>query len=106
RMIGYDRIPSTPGANLERLGEASESRVPADRLVDSLVARGYSEAVTYSFVAPELDRAVAPDGDPVALANPIASDLAVMRQSLWPGLINAARLNVSHQRQRLKLFEL
>ncbi len=32
--------------------------------------------------------------------------MAVLRRSLWPGLLSAARLNLSHQRQRLKLFEL
>jgi phenylalanyl-tRNA synthetase beta chain len=49
---------------------------------------------------------VTPGTAPIELANPIASDMAVLRQSLWPGLINAARLNVSHQRPRLRLFEL
>src|SRR5262249_11533490 len=105
RMIGYDLIPSTAGVAAEHLGRASESVVTTDRLADWLVDRGYSEAVTYSFVEPELDRAVTPNGVPATLANPIASDMAVMRQSLWPGLIGAARLNLSHQRQRLKLFE-
>jgi phenylalanyl-tRNA synthetase beta chain len=32
--------------------------------------------------------------------------MAVLRRSLWPGLIGAARLNVSHQRQRLRMFEI
>ncbi len=40
------------------------------------------------------------------LANPISSDMAVLRRSLWPGLIDAARRNVAHQRQRLRLFEI
>jgi phenylalanyl-tRNA synthetase beta chain len=106
RMIGYDRIPSTPGTNAERLGHASEKMIAPDRLADLLVARGYTEAVTYSFVAPELDAAVCPGSAAVELVNPIARDLAVLRRSLWPGLMAAARLNLSHQRQRLKLFEL
>jgi phenylalanyl-tRNA synthetase beta chain len=32
--------------------------------------------------------------------------MAVLRRSLWPGLINVARLNVAHQRQRLRIFEM
>ena len=106
RLFGYDAIPSTPGEPVERLGTATEHAVDADKIADLLAARGYSEAITYSFIDPALDALVKPGSPPVELANPIASDLAVMRQSLWPGLIGAARLNVTHQRQRLRLFEL
>jgi phenylalanyl-tRNA synthetase beta chain len=106
RMFGYDAIPATPGEAGERLGMASERTVDADDVVDLLTARGYAEAITYSFVDAELDALVTPRGAPVELANPIASDLAVLRQSLWPGLIDAARTNVTHQRHRLRLFEL
>jgi phenylalanyl-tRNA synthetase beta chain len=106
RMVGYDQIPATPALATERLGVATERSVPADRLADVLVARGYSEAITYTFIDAEFEAAVNPGSDPIALANPIANDMAVLRRSLWPGLLNAARLNLSHQRQRLKLFEL
>jgi phenylalanyl-tRNA synthetase beta chain len=106
RMVGYDRIPSTPGVATERLGTATELRLPADGLADLLIARGYSEAITYSFVDPKAAAALDPNAVPVALTNPIASDLAVLRTSLWPGLLAAARHNLSHQRARLKLFEL
>jgi len=106
RMVGYDRIPATPALATERLGVATEHAVPADRLADLLVARGYSEAITYSFIDAEFEAAVSPGTEPIALANPIANDMAVLRRSLWPGLLSAARLNLSHQRQRLKLFEI
>ncbi|HET7608718.1 MAG TPA: phenylalanine--tRNA ligase subunit beta, partial [Gammaproteobacteria bacterium] len=106
RLFGYDAIPATPGEVVERLGLASEKAVEADDIADLLAARGYAEAITYSFVDAALDALVEPGSPPVALANPIASDMAVLRQSLWPGLINAARLNVTHQRQRLRLFEI
>ncbi len=106
RTVGYDRVPVTPAATTERLGTATEHSVPAERIADLLVARGYTEAITYSFIDAEFEAAVNPGSEPVALANPIASDLAVLRRSLWPGLIVAARLNLSHQRQRLKLFEI
>jgi phenylalanyl-tRNA synthetase beta chain len=106
RMVGYDAIPSTPATATETLGDASEKDVPTDRLADLLVARGYSEAITYSFVDPEFDALVHPGRDAIELTNPIASDMGVLRRSLWPGLLGACRLNLSHQRQRLKLFEI
>lgn len=106
RMVGYDSIPVTPGTVQEALGLASETRVGSDSLADLLVARGYAEAITYSFIDPELEAVVNPGVEAVELANPISSDMAVLRRSLWPGLMTAARLNLSHQRTRLKLFEI
>jgi phenylalanyl-tRNA synthetase beta chain len=106
RMVGYDLIPATSGVAVERLGLASETAVAAERLADALAARGYAEAITYSFIDARLEALVNPGAAGVELANPIASDMAVLRRSLWPGLIEAARRNLSHQRQRLKLFEI
>jgi phenylalanyl-tRNA synthetase beta chain len=106
RMVGYDQIPSTPGVARERLGLATENSVAPDRAADRLAARGYAEVITYSFVDADLEQAVNPGAEPVRLANPIASELAVLRRSLWPGLLNAARHNLAHQRGRFKLFEL
>ncbi len=77
-----------------------------DHIADVLAARGYAEVVTYSFVDAALDALVSPRAIRASLANPIASDMAVLRSSLWPGLIAAARENLSHQRARFKLFEI
>jgi phenylalanyl-tRNA synthetase beta chain len=106
RMFGYDAIPVTPGRAVERLGLASEHAVETDRVADLLAARGYAEAITYTFIDPALEELVNPGAERVEVANPIASDMAVLRRSLWPGLIDAARVNVTHQRQRLRMFEI
>ena len=106
RMVGYDAIPATPGAATERLAPTTETRIEPDRLADILVGRGYTEVITYSFVDPELDHAVNPGSAHVRLTNPIASDMAVLRSSLWPGLLQVARHNLSHQRSRVRVFEL
>ena len=52
-----------------------------------LVASGYQEAVTYSFVDPDLQKLVDPETVGIALQNPISADMSVMRTSLWPGLL-------------------
>ncbi len=106
RLIGYDRIPSVPGVAAAHLGQATEHVVDEERWADLLIARGYHEIVSYSFVDPNLDRAITPEVERIELANPISSDLAVMRTSLWPGLLLAARQNLARQQQRLKLFEI
>jgi phenylalanyl-tRNA synthetase beta chain len=105
RMHGYDNIPIVPGAGSKELGAASEHRLDEDRIADFLVARGYSEVITYSFVDAGHAEAINPGMSRVTLANPISSDLAVMRRSLWPGLLLTARQNLSRQQLRLRLFE-
>jgi phenylalanyl-tRNA synthetase beta chain len=75
-------------------------------VVETLAARGYREAISFGFVDPQLQSRLFPDVSPIELANPIASDLAVMRCSLWPGLIAAARTNLSRQQDRVRLFEM
>ena len=100
RIDGYDKLPATvPQAALTITPPRSE------RMPDRLIHRGYQEVITYSFVDPAVQRRLEPDVEPVALRNPIASDLAVMRTSLWPGLISALQHNLNRQQRRVRLFE-
>jgi phenylalanyl-tRNA synthetase beta chain len=70
-----------------------------------LASRDYQEAVVYSFVDPEWQKAFDPTLEPVALSNPISADLAVMRTSLLPGLMGALAHNTARQQGRVRLFE-
>ncbi|HMB72379.1 MAG TPA: phenylalanine--tRNA ligase subunit beta [Gammaproteobacteria bacterium] len=105
RMIGYDRIPVTPAFNETHVGAVTEHEVSADVVIDTLVDRGYQEIVTYSFIDPEIANLINPDAEPLQLTNPISSDLAVMRRSLWPGLLLTAKRNLANQVDDLQLFE-
>jgi len=51
-------------------------------------------------VDPQLQAQLFADVPPITLLNPISSQLAVMRCSLWPGLIQAARENLRRQQER------
>ncbi|RTR06277.1 phenylalanine--tRNA ligase subunit beta [Halomonas nitroreducens] len=105
RIHGYNRLPARrPQARLS-LRPDHEARTPLSRLRRQLVARGYFEAVTYSFVAPELQAALLPEAVSPTLANPISSDLSVMRASLFPGLVRALQYNLNRQQSRVRLFE-
>lgn len=105
RIHGYNKLPARrPIARLE-LRPDNEAATPLAQLRRQMVARGYQEAVTYSFVAPELQRALLPDAVSPRLANPISSDLAVMRASLFPGLVRALEYNLNRQQSRVRLFE-
>ena len=70
-----------------------------------LGARGYREAITYSFVDPKLQQLFDPELQPVALSNPISADMAVMRTSLLPGLVTAVLRNTNRQQPRVRMFE-
>jgi phenylalanyl-tRNA synthetase beta chain len=106
RMIGYDNIPVIPDLRAGHLGTEIESRFSEERLADLLAARGYSEIISYSFVDEELEAAINPGSDIARLANPISSELGVLRRSLWPGLLKTASQNLSRQQSRMRLFEM
>lgn len=105
RVHGYDRVPTRAPSGELKLGLPPEANVPAMRARAQLAARGYFEAVCYSFVAREwLERWSRADGA-IALANPLSADLAVMRTSLLPGLVEALKHNLNRQQERVRLFE-
>jgi phenylalanyl-tRNA synthetase beta chain len=105
RLYGYNRLPVRyPQARLAPQAKA-EAAVELPALRRLLVARGYQEAITYSFIDPKLFELFNPGTQPLLLANPISADMAAMRSSLWPGLIKAVQHNLNRQQARVRLFE-
>ena len=105
RVYGYDRLPRKQPTVAAVMLPVSEAKLMLGRAKNLLVDRGYQEAITYSFVEPELQRRIEPAIEPLALKNPLSAELAVMRTSLWPGLLDAAIRNSNRQQQRVRLFE-
>jgi phenylalanyl-tRNA synthetase beta chain len=105
RLVGYDAIPEAPPVRAQQLRAMPEGAVSERRVLDQLAARGFNEAVPFAFVDPALQRRLFPALDGIALTNPISSDLAVMRLSLWPGLLRVILENQRRQQDRLRLFE-
>lgn len=105
RLYGYNRLPVRyPQARLAPRARA-ESAVELPALRRLLVARGYQEAITYSFIDPKWFELFNPGAKPLMLANPISNDMAAMRFSLWPGLVKALQHNLNRQQSRVRLFE-
>ncbi|MDP4567907.1 phenylalanine--tRNA ligase subunit beta [Pseudomonas sp. LPH60] len=105
RLYGYNRLPVRyPQARLAPQAKAeAQGDLPALRRL--LVARGYQEAITYSFIDPKLFEQFNPGVEPLLLANPISADMAAMRCSLWPGLVKALQHNLNRQQDRVRMFE-
>ena len=105
RLYGYNRLPVRyPQARLAPQAKA-EARSELPELRRLLVARGYQEAITYSFIDPKQFELFSPGVEPLLLANPISNDMAAMRASLWPGLVKSLQHNLNRQQDRVRLFE-
>ena len=105
RIHGYERIPATLPVAPATMLAAPEERRGLSAIRGLLAARDYQEIVSYSFVDAEWERDLAGNGAPVALANPIASQMSVMRSTLAGGLLNCLVHNVSRKQPRVRLFE-
>ncbi|WP_322628150.1 phenylalanine--tRNA ligase subunit beta [Halothiobacillus sp.] len=104
RLIGFDAFRAPMGrAPLTIRREPETMNTPAD-VADIMSGLGFFEAITYSFIDPAIAELVTSEA-PIRLANPISSEMAVMRQSLWPGLLQAIRFNQNRQQGRVRLFE-
>lgn len=105
RLYGYDRIMAKPYAAQIAPSRPAEAQRSLLRVKDQLIARGWQEAITLSFVDPRIQSVLTPDVAAIPLDNPIAETLAVMRTTLWSGLIPAWLHNHQRQQKRVRLYE-
>ncbi|MBN1006569.1 phenylalanine--tRNA ligase subunit beta [Amphritea pacifica] len=105
RVYGYNNLPvKVPTAELNMIAN-DESKVTIRSVRSQLVGRGYQEAVTYSFIESGLAAQFDDKHEAKALANPISAEMAVMRTTIWPGLVKALQYNQNRQQSRVRLFE-
>ncbi len=106
RMTGYNTIPAAPMTTSLQMHPKKEARLCDKRVRQFFVDRDYHEAMTYSFIDPTLQKLFSPAIEPIALQNPLSQDLSVMRSSMWPGLLQTVQMNLRHQCERVRLFEM
>ena len=105
RVYGYNNLPvRTPTASMP-LKPNDETLVTIQNVRRALTAMGYQEAITYSFIEAGLQKQFDDQYEAIALANPISAEMAVMRTSIWPGLVKALQYNQNRQQSRVRLFE-
>lgn len=105
RIHGYDLIPEAPPSGIVSVGNAASHDVPLAHMQQSLCGAGYQEVINYSFVDLRSLQALHQDTAALALANPLAADMNVMRTTLLPGLLTALNYNLRRQQDRVRLFE-
>ncbi|MGB1805456.1 MAG: phenylalanine--tRNA ligase subunit beta [Candidatus Pseudothioglobus sp.] len=106
RLYGYDKIPVQRLSVDANLSNAEQAKITSNELSSALVNRGYQEVITYSFISNEMHDLVDPDAKKILLQNPISDDMAVMRSSLWSGLIDTAKSNMRRGHHNSRFFEL
>ena len=105
RIHGYDNIQmSLPVIDVRLAKHQDQFELP--QLRQTLVALGYQEAISFSFADLKLEKQLNSQVNPLALANPISSDLAVMRSTLLSSLIPCVQYNINRQQSRVRFFEL
>jgi phenylalanyl-tRNA synthetase beta chain len=105
RIYGYNRLPTRSLAKPLAIQQHPEACLELSVLRRQLVSRGFQEAITYSFIEPKISALFDPHTAAIMLRNPISTDMAAMRTSLVPGLVNVLRHNLNRQQDRARLFE-
>ena len=105
RIYGYDNVPTPPPHGSLAMLPSTESGRPAWAVRHRLADREYQEVVNFAFVEEAWERDFAGNAKPIRLANPIASQLSVMRSSLIAGLVGNLVSNRNRQILRVRVFE-
>ena len=103
RLHGYDKFPNTLPAYSGEVRDLPDAHKDA-RLRSSLLALGYNEAISLTFISKDDARrfSAAPELD---LANPLSDQASVMRTSLVPSMINMLAYNLNRGSDHVRLFE-
>lgn len=106
RVIGYEKLPTTPPLAPITAKLPPESRRSRNTLRRLLAALGYQETINFSFVEEHWEKELAGNADPIRLLNPIASQMSVMRSSLVGSLLQVLKFNLDRKAERVRVFEL
>lgn len=108
RIYGFQNIPVTTPRYQSAPDHTRINHNRISRVAELMNASGYTEVVTMSFVSQEAARefrhSSGTDSE-LKLLNPLSEDLAVMRTSLLPGLLQVMKRNVSFRSTDLRLYE-
>ena len=109
RARGYDNLPETMPVG-GRMSSPLADKFSEKSVREFFTARGFYEIVTYSFVPEEWEEQLAPQQEHTLssfyLINQMSEEMAVMRSTLWGGLLDRARYNARHKQERIRLFEI
>ena len=103
RLHGYDKFANTLPAYVGEVRDLPDAAKDA-RLRSSLLALGYSEGISPTFISKEDARRFSKAAE-LDLANPLSDELSVMRTSLVPSMLNMLAYNLNRGSENVRLFE-
>ncbi|WP_084397472.1 phenylalanine--tRNA ligase subunit beta [Henriciella aquimarina] len=107
RLVGYDNLPTTslplPPEGRKVVVTPAQARMRTARRV--MAARGFLEAVTWSFMPKAQAELFGGGGEALTIANPVASELNQMRPSILPNLAVASQRGFDRGEREMRLFE-
>jgi phenylalanyl-tRNA synthetase beta chain len=110
RLYGFENIPDHPPTATLKMSAPPEARRGVHRLRRALAQAGYQEAVNFGFTDREsevrLSMHKGNESQTIQVRNPIANQYAVMRSTLWGGLLGNLRSNLNRGSNRVRLFEI
>jgi phenylalanyl-tRNA synthetase beta chain len=106
RVHGFERIPARPPRAPVTMRPQREGERSPHALRQRLADADYHEAINFSFVDPQWEADFAGEESPIRVLNPIASQLAVMRSTLFGSLVTNVAHNVARKAPRIRMFEL
>ena len=105
RLVGYANLPAqAPRARMAMLPQTEDAR-PLQHLRKSLADSGFQEVINFAFVEEAWESDFSANTAPIRLANPIASQMSVMRSSLIGGLIANVITNLKRKQNRVRVFD-
>jgi phenylalanyl-tRNA synthetase beta chain len=105
RIHGFEKIPARPPVAANEMRATNETSRSIHALRHALAARDYAETINFSFVDASWERDFAGNDTPVRVVNPIASQMSVMRTTLFGSLIDVLRHNLNRRAERVRVFE-
>ena len=104
RLYGYDRIPVSLPEGALTLGMRKKSQSLEWQVRELLAGCGLYEAVTYSFISPEMaEKSWAEPG--VEISNPLTREASIMRSSMLPSLLETVSYNLAHGQDSVAIFQ-
>ena len=103
RSYGFDKIPTTTMADALPPQVGNPIHEWEEHLRDLLAAIGLQEVVTYRMTSPERESRVVTHNEYVRIANPIAPERSVLRQSLLASVLEVVEKNA--KAESIAMFE-
>ena len=110
RFVGYNNLPTTLMRGDTTRGGLTDRQKAHNKVVDICCGLGYSEILTYSFIAPAYyDKIRLAENDPrrasVKILNPLGEETSIMRTTPLPSMLETLARNNNHRNPSAKLFE-